>query len=64
VDYGNEVVLSREQMIALTRLVEEGNARNVTLTATAVEGAVTVLAERRLVLVSRDGRTFDLRGEN
>jgi hypothetical protein len=64
VDYGNEVVLSREQMTALTRLVEEGDARNVTLTATAVEGAVTVLAERRLVLVSRDGRTFDLRGEN
>jgi hypothetical protein len=59
---GQEVVLSREQVTTLAQLVEEWKPSVVTLRDTTIEGAVTVEAEKRYVLVSRDGRTFELKG--
>ena len=66
-DYGNQVVLSREQVTTLAQLVEEwgthyGSLTEVTLTDTTIEGAITMGAKQQLVLLSRDGRTFELKG--
>ena len=60
--YGNVVNLTRAQISALAQLVEQWEADDVTLTATSVEGAVSAQSglTRPVVLMSRDGRTFDL----
>jgi hypothetical protein len=61
--YGNVVKLSRRQISALAQLVQQWEANDVTVTATSVEGAVSAQAgpKRPVVLLSRDGRTFDLK---
>jgi hypothetical protein len=64
--YGNQLVLSYEQVTTLGQLVGEwgthyGAVSAVTLTGTSVEGAITVEAGKRFMLLSRDGRTFELK---